>query len=379
MEAASFRNVLFFCDPPSKQDPAIFEQPTPMFISIMLGGAVAWATLFASCAMKRPRSPRDLLAVTDFASAKEVEVEEVRIGAEEHVLVAPSFAELVYAALAARAQRRRILVVTSKDAWETALREGQSHVRAPLAVLEAAMPGVEWFPSQLVTDSPLEVRTGREAPFELAPARRAYVGGILAHARDARHAVLRAIRETAAEEAIPGMRTRLRAALRACCGERAPPAWARLAIEAQRRATFDARAPTATMKRAIAAAIRTAGGDVVLVPDPYVFTTTPSMSLPRRGSLLVSDRPLRRPRCIAEDEGCDDAALFVLRGECDRGYTYTSSQPRKLAACALSAATGGNVWSTTHSRIEDAARVVACMVLGFPNVLDDVLFSEALM
>ena len=349
-----------------------------MFVSIMLGGAVAWATLFASCAMRRPRSSDDLLPAVDFASAKEMEVEEVRVGAEGHVLVAPSFAELVFAALAARAQRQRVLVVTSKEAWEEALREGQTHVRAPLAVLEAAMPGVEWFPSHLVTDSPLEVRNGLDAPFELAPARREYIGAILSRARDARHAVLRTIRETAAEEAFPGMRTRLRGALRACCGARAPPEWAWLAIEAQRRATFDARAPTETLKRAIAAAIRTAGGDVVLVPDPYVFKTTPSMALPRLGSRLISDRPLRRPRCIVQHEGCDGAALLVLRGECDRGYSYTSSQPRKLAASALSAATGGNVWSTTHHRVEDAVRVVACMVLGFPSVVDDVLFSEAL-
>ena len=359
-----------------------------MFISILLGGAAAFSALAIAFVLVPPRAPVELAAATDFGAPRRVgSAEEFGTKSLRHVLVCPTFAELVFAALAARVLRWRILVVSSRASFGRALTEAQTHARAPLEILEAVFPGVEWRPSAYVTSTALRVHTA-DATFALPAPRRQYIGAMLNHVGgDRRGVALARLREAAAGEngidGIPSFGARLLRCARARCGAREPPAWARLAIDAHRRAAFDAHAPTETMGRAFAAAIRAAGGDVVVTESPPRMSTSPSMALPKRGSLLSAPSLGEGgARAIVEtDAGA--CAMFVRRGTVSRdGEThalYVSEQPRKRASRALAWATDGVVHSTTHPRVEDAIRAVCERAMGRPQALRPIAWSEAFL
>ena len=380
-----------------------------MFVGVMACGAVAWLTLFAAMLFQAPNPPAALAAVVEPAKQRPgVNLQSAaQLDAYAHLCVAPTLPELVHASVSARTMHWPIAVVATRASLRQQLTEAQSHVCAPIEVLEAAFPGVQWIPSEggvsVVTTADdgatADDGEGGRSHFELPAPRRRYIGAILSRVTD-RVAALVAIRE-AHPQAIPGLgltwRSWMRALVRCFCGgTRKPhlPSWAHLAINARSSAAFDAVACTEQLECALATALRSAGGEL-LICDTEQFmqlsrdevTSTSSMVLPRRGSRLNVTVPLRAPRTIiGPPDSC--AALFTLRrritedGSPKISYVYDTDQKRKVAAQAVAwavrDASNYELRSLSYPTMNDAVKAVCMRVLGFPVTVRDVAFAEAI-
>ena len=400
------RRVFVFCELALVQDGAHFSLfgrkfllDLHMFVGVMTCGAVAWLTLFAAMLFQAPNPPAALAAVVEPAKQRPgVNLQSVaQLDAYAHLCVAPTLPELVHASVSARTMHWPIAVVVTRASLRQQLTEAHSHVCAPIEVLEAAFPGVQWTPSKGAVSVVTTADDGR-SHFELPAPRRRYIGAILSRVTD-RVAALVAIRE-AHPQAVPGLgltwRCWMRALVRCVCGTRKPhlPSWAHLAIYERSSAAVDAVACTEQLECALATALRSAGGEL-LICDTEQFLqlsrdeviSTPSMVLPRRGSRLNVTVPLRAPRTIiGPPDSC--AAMFTLRGRITEdglpkiSYVYDTDQKRKVAAQAVAwavrDASNYELRSYSYPTMNDAVKAVCMRVLGFPVTVRDVAFAEAI-
>lgn len=354
-----------------------------MFVSLSILAGVAWgmlATQVLRVTFPEPTEPPEasFLPVDDFRA-----VEHGRKLRDFHGLeriVDPSLAEMVYAALVARAAKRQIVVVGSHWGLRVAATEALTCVQAPIQALEMAFPGVRWVPSRRVKE-PVRVLGADVRPFELPPERRKFIGALLARTPGRRERTLELLRRipgTAAEEdrAPGGAPTRRRRCWFGSLGDdRAADddgadAWVRRAAEARAEA-YDAEATVDELLAALAASVRAAGGEVVVdVSIPPEARTSPSVRLPARGSVVeVSELDRAHPpgRVIAAAHGRPQVCALLTRQGLDRDpgvSLYSSEQHSTVASRALASATGKPVRAMSRVRMGDALAEAARAVWG---------------